>query len=89
MEAAFNIDALFTEKGKLNHEMLQILTGTVFSEHIQDGVIDPNYIEEMVEFYTVIFVGYVVDLTKKWREYNLTDLHLFKSIIEVFRPVQF
>lgn len=69
--------------------MLQILTGTVFSEHFQDGVIDPNYVEEMVEFYTVIFVGYVVDLTKKWREYNLTDLHLFKSIIEVFRPVQF
>jgi hypothetical protein len=42
----------------------------------------------MFEFYDDIFERYVITLAESCRTFDLTDISVFKAILEVYRPLQ-
>ena len=67
-------------------DFLKILTGSVYHEPLLDAPVEPLYIEMMIEFYVEVFGGFMRDIIRKWREFNLAELHVFRSILNVYRP---
>lgn len=41
----------------------------------------------MIEFYVDVFASYIKLLVQNWREFNLTEIEVFKSILSVYRPI--
>ena len=48
--------------------------------------VDALYVDMMIEVYVDVFGGYIKSCVHNWREYNLTEIEVFKSILDVYRP---
>ena len=49
--------------------------------------VDALYVDMMIEVYVDVFASYIKSLVQNWREFNLTEIEVFKAILGVYRPV--
>ena len=48
---------------------------------------DALYVDMMIEVYVDVFASYIKSLVQNWREFDLTEIEVFKAILSVYRPV--